>query len=124
MDLRHLKVGGLSALVEFELDSAAMAGRPGYISGVRPNHWMPGRGYAIFGQLDFVDREWLRPGETCEARGSFIIAEQDLASFVPGFAWEVGEGYKIVGRCKLLRVEGAYEPLPGPEDILKESGKA
>ena len=120
MDLSHLNVGRLTALVEFTLDAAAMKGRPGYRSGVRPNHWMPGREYAFVGQLDFVDREWLRPGEMCEAKGNFIIPEQDLPSFLPGFAWQVGEAYKIVGHCKLLSIQGTYERLPARADVLRE----
>jgi hypothetical protein len=110
MDLTHLKVGSLVATVELALDGEAMQGRRGYRSGVRPNHWMPGREYAFIGQLDFVGREWLKPGETCEARGSFIIAEQDAGSCIPGLSWPVGEAYKIVGHCKLVSIQEPYKP--------------
>ncbi len=96
---------GLVARVEFALDAKAMEGRPGYRSGIRPNHQMPGRSYNFIGQIDFPDREWLRPGEACEASGSFIVAEQDRASFVPGFTWRVAEGPRIVGTCKVLSIE-------------------
>ena len=83
-----------------------MAGRPGYHTGIRPNHRMPGRDYYFIGQLDYSDREWLRPGEVCEASGSFIVAEQDRGKFLPGFEWDVCEGPgKVVGQCKLLSIE-------------------
>ena len=105
MNLEHLAVGNLECIVEVTLDAEAMRGRPGYRSGVRPNHWMPGQAYAFVGQLDFLDRDWLRPGESCEAKGRFRIAEQDRSEFVPGFTWDIGEARRIVGRCKLLRLE-------------------
>ena len=66
---------------------------------------IPGRDYNFIGQIDYSDREWLQPGETCEGRGLFIVADQDRASFVPGLTWEVGEGPRVVGSCKLLRIE-------------------
>jgi hypothetical protein len=96
----------LLANVELVLDAKAMAGRLGYRSGIRPNHRMPARNYHFIGQLEFQDREWLRPGERCEARGSFIVAEQDRGNFIPGFTWEVCEGpTKVVGTCTLLSIE-------------------
>src|SRR6478735_3990975 len=54
------------AEVEVSLNPSAMANRPGFGSGVRPNHWIPGRHYTYIGQLDFKDREWLKPGESCK----------------------------------------------------------
>jgi hypothetical protein len=119
MSGENLRVGGIRGVVEFTLDGVAMRGRPGYRSGIRPNHWMPGRGYTFMGHLDFMDREWLRPGETCQARVSFIIPEQDLTQFVPGLTWEVGEGRRMVGRCKLLSIDGGFEPLPTPAGALE-----
>jgi hypothetical protein len=116
-----LRVGGIAATVELALDAIAMKGRPGYRSGIRPNHWMPGREYTFIGSLIFVDREWLTPGEKCKAKGSFIIPEQDLVNFVPGLIWQVGEGRRIVGSCTLLAVDGAFEPLPSPGELARQS---
>ena len=116
MDLRHLATGYLRATVEFSLDGEAMKGRVGYKSGIRPNHWMPGRDYTFFGKLDFVNQEWLQPGETCVADGRFVIAEQDQERFVPGFSWQVGEAATIVGRCTLLTIEHPYERIAGGYD--------
>jgi hypothetical protein len=121
MCTQSLEVGRIVAMVEFTLDSAAMKGRQGLPTGIRPNHWMPGRDYTFMGQLDFVDREWLKPGETCVAKGSFIIAKQDLGSFVPGLTWQVGEGIRIIGRCTLLSVEEPYEQLPTLEELRTNS---
>jgi hypothetical protein len=73
---------------------------------------MPGRDYALTGQLDFLGREWLKPGEQCSALGTFIVPEQDRASFVEGFAWAVGEGARIVGRCTLSRVLSEGDLIP------------
>ena len=111
MDLRHLEVGHIETRLEVELDAEAMRGRLGFKTGIRPNHWLPGREYTFVGKLDFTDREWLRPGEKCTAVGHLIIAEQDLGSFVPGFTWQIGESVYIVGRCTLLSIEGACERL-------------
>lgn len=94
----------LTCMVEFGLDPVAMHGRPGYYSGVRPHHQMPGREYNFIGQLDYLDRELLRPGEVCRAKGSFIVAEQDLDRFRPGFSWLVVEGSKVVGHCRILEI--------------------
>lgn len=102
----------VTATVVFSLDAEAMKGRPGFRSGVRPNHWMPGRDYALTGQLDFLGREWLKPGEQCAALGIFIVPEQDRSRFVPGFAWQVGEGRRIVGRCTLSEVLKEGDVLP------------
>lgn len=96
----------LTATVRLTLDAKAMDGRPGYRSRIRPNHRIPGREQYFIGQLEFSDREWLKPGEECEARGSFIIAATDRAFFTPGLVWEVCEGpKKVVGSCKLLSIE-------------------
>jgi hypothetical protein len=97
-----LATSELSLAVEVELDGEAMRGRPGYRSGVRPNHMMPGRDYFFIGQLDFIDRDLLRPGEKCKASGLFVIAEQDRVRFISGFSWMISEGAKIVGRCRIL----------------------
>jgi hypothetical protein len=86
--------------------------RPGLRSGVRPNHWMPGRDHALTGQLDFLGREWLKPGEQCAALGILIVPEQDRDRLVPGFAWQVEEGSRIVGRCTLSVVLKEGDLLP------------
>jgi hypothetical protein len=74
------------------------------------------------GRLEFLDREWLKPGEACTATATLVIAEQDRERFVPGFTWQVGESVRIAGECTLLSIERPYEPLDvaerkGPQDL-------
>ncbi len=76
----------------------------GYGSGIRPNHNFPGRAYSIIGQLNFLDKDWLCPGETCLARGRFLLPEEDAADFKPGFKWDICEVRKITGNAELLEL--------------------
>src|SRR5512139_1094939 len=112
MNSMHRGLRPIVAIVVFALDAEAMKGRAGFRSGIRPNHWMPHRDYAITGHLDFLGRDWLRPGEQCRALGTFIVPEQDRSSFVPGFMWKVGEGARIVGGCTLSTVLNEGEVFP------------
>jgi hypothetical protein len=104
MDVEELETQNISAIVEVGLHESCMRGRDGYYSGVRPNHWMPGRNYCFMGQLDFVDTDLLEPGATCKAIGSFIIASKDIPEFVPGFCWHICEANKIVGYGKVIEI--------------------
>jgi hypothetical protein len=90
------------AEVEVSLNPSAMANRPGFGSGVRPNHWIPGRHYTYIGQLDFKDREWLKPGESCKAICRFLVPPDDLSLFAPGLAWHICEADRIVGFGRVL----------------------
>jgi hypothetical protein len=101
---------GLDAVVDFALHAELMPGRPGFRSGVRPNHWIPGWATTFIGQLSFDDREWLRPGEKCMARASLIIPARERSSFVPGLTWHVCEANKIVGYCRIVEVD-AEQPV-------------
>lgn len=111
MDSSSLKTGTLGATVQFALSAEAMQSRPGFRTGIRPNHWLHDRDYAFVGQLDFTDREWLKPGETCTSTVTLLIALQDRDRFVPGLVWQVGEAKRIVGECTLLSIERPYESL-------------
>lgn len=104
MDVRDLEVELIKATVEFGLYESAMKGRHGYKSGVRPNHWIPGRDYVFSGQLDFRNRKELSPGQTCTAIGTFSVVTQDVKDFLPGFTWHVCEGSSIVGFARIKRV--------------------
>jgi hypothetical protein len=121
VDASSLKTGTIEATVKFALSAEAMKGRAGFRSGIRPNHWLQDREYTFVGQLDFIDRDWLRPGEECAATVTLLIAEQDRDRFVPGFSWQVGESVRIVGECTLLSIERPYEPIEakqsGPPDL-------
>jgi hypothetical protein len=121
VDASSLKTGTIEATVRFALHAEAMKGRAGFRSGVRPNHWLQDRDYTFMGKLDFIDREWLRPGEECTATVTLVIAEQDRERFVPGFTWQVGESVRIVGECTVISIERPYEALDvkqsGPPDL-------
>ena len=91
-----------SAKVMLTLDRKAMAGRPGFVSGVRANHRIPGRKDFFAGAMFFPDREWVRPGETTEVSANFRIYSDDADKFVPGFRWHVCEAEKVVGSAELV----------------------
>ncbi|CAN4278975.1 hypothetical protein LJR125_001855 [Pseudoxanthomonas sp. LjRoot125] len=95
----------LTFRAEISLDQSAMFGRPGFGSGIRPNHRLPGRDYYVFGQIDFIDIDWLVPSETCEATCVFVVPKQDVATFVPGFRWEFSEGIRRVGFGHILWID-------------------
>ncbi|MEM6818050.1 MAG: hypothetical protein AAF578_04630 [Pseudomonadota bacterium] len=85
------------------LDASKMRGSPAYRSGMKPNHRIDAETNDYFtGELTFRDREWLQPGESCEATGTFTVAKKDLELFVPGFRWELCEGRMAVGYAKLV----------------------
>ncbi len=104
METEKLDTENLRAIVEFGLYENCMKGRPGYKESVRPNHWIPGRRYTFMGKIEFQDREWLRPGETCHAKGSYIIASQDKEFITSGYAWHVCEACKVVGFARVVEV--------------------
>ena len=91
-----------SATIILTLDPEAMAGRPGYSSGVRANHKIPGREDFFTGAMFFPDREWVRPGEVAEVSGKFRIYSDDAEKFVTGFRWHVCEADSIVGSAELV----------------------
>jgi hypothetical protein len=97
-----LETEELTLNIEVGLHKSCMEGRPGYKSGVRPNHWIPGRDYTFLGQIGFSDRELLKPGESCKARINCIIASQDKELFKPGFTWHICEANKIMGYAKVI----------------------
>ena len=92
-----------SATIILTLDPEAMSGRPGYSSGVRANHRIPGREDFFVGAMFFPDQELVRPGESAEVSGNFRIYSDDADKFVPGFRWHVCEADKIVGSAELVR---------------------
>lgn len=89
------------------LHESCMNGRLGYKSGVRPNHWIPGRDYTFLGQVEFEGRGILRPGESCNATVKCIVATQDIELFKPGFAWHICEANKIMGFARVLECSHA-----------------
>jgi hypothetical protein len=99
---KELETEDLTLAIEIGLHESCMRGRSGYKSGIRPNHWIPGRDYTFLGQVEFDDRELLKPGENCKAIIKCIVPSHDIALFVPGFAWHICEANKIMGYAKVL----------------------
>jgi hypothetical protein len=65
-----------SVRAEIELLPASVSGKSqGYRSGFRPNHFFPGYVHSVIGVVNFVDREWLNPGERCSAVVKFIYPQ-------------------------------------------------
>ena len=90
-------------MVLVSLSAEAMVGRPGYKSGVRPNHRMPWEKARYFvGSLRFTEEQWLRPGKTLEAEAELIVYRSDLMHFEPGFRWILCEANLDVGEVELL----------------------
>ena len=104
MKAEDLETYDFDAKIIVTLHKYCMQDREGYKTKIRPNHWIPGRDYAFAGQLEFVDRELLRPGESCYAIGQFIAATQDKYLFVPGFKWHICEANKIVGYGEIVEL--------------------
>lgn len=92
----------LELRIEFGLYAECMAARPGYRTGVRPNHRFPGREDCFIGQVNFIGVEILRPGESCEAVMQCVVAVKDRELFVPGFSWEVCEADEVLGFGRVL----------------------
>ncbi|MBT1065495.1 hypothetical protein KJY73_18050 [Bowmanella sp. Y26] len=88
--------------IEVALFEPPMRGREGYVSGVQPNHLIPGKDYFFIGRVEFEGKKWLKPGEKCKARLECIIPKADLELFAPGFAWHICEAYKVVGYAKVI----------------------
>ena len=85
-------------------------------TGCRPNHRLPGRRNDYFlGSLTFEGQDSLEPGQRAEAVGRFIILEEDLACFTPGFQWEVCAGPD--------NVIGSVEYLHGIQETGRRSAK-
>ncbi|WP_281556007.1 hypothetical protein [Thalassomonas sp. RHCl1] len=94
----------LEAIIKVGLHKECMKDRKGYGTGIRPNHWIPGREYTFMGQIDFEDRDWLHPGETCKARFRFLIPAQDQSKFVTGFTWHICEVNQIMGYGTIISI--------------------
>ena len=102
MSIEDLETEVLTLKVEVGLHQSCMDGRSGYRSGIRPNHWIPGRDYTFIGQLEFIGQDLLAPGESCQATIKCILPVQDMERFQPGFIWHICEANKIMGYAKVL----------------------
>lgn len=103
MNAEQLETEDIELRIEFGLHESCMQGRDGYYSGIRPNHWIPGRDYTFIGQVNYEDRDLLKPGEKCNATLKGVIATQDKGKFIPGFTWHICEANKIMGYATVLQ---------------------
>jgi len=92
----------LDVPIECGLYASCMQNRPGYRSGIRPNHWLPGRDYTVIGQIEFNDCDLLGPGQSCKAICKMIVPVSDAVLFVPGYTWHICEANKIMGYAKVI----------------------
>lgn len=104
MDEQGLSVIAIEIEAEVGLHAECMRGRSGYQSGVRPNHWIPGRSYCFVGEIQFDKDGKLEPGQKGIARIHCLIPEQDKKLFVPNLCWHITEAGRIMGYAKVLRV--------------------
>lgn len=102
MSMDNNETVNLNVQIEVCLHENCMIGREGYYSKFRPNHWIPGKNYTFAGQIEFTDRELLKPGETCLAVMNCIVTLQDAELFKADFAWHICEANKIVGYAKVV----------------------
>ena len=100
--MNDIETVNLNVIVEIGLHESCMAGREGYYSKVGPNHWIPGKSYTFAGQVEFKDRELLKPGESCIAVINCIVTAQDSELFISGFCWHICEANKIVGYARVI----------------------
>ena len=73
-------------------------------SGYRPSH-----DFGIEGMLNdavhqYIDKEWVSPGETVLTHLSFLAPETQFGRLYEGFEFTVQEGTRIVGRGRIIRV--------------------
>lgn len=76
-------------------------------TGYRPHHDFGVDGMQFDAVHEFVDREWVSPGETVTAILSFMgTGYQDYLTgrLHEGFAFTVREGARIVGRGRITKV--------------------
>jgi hypothetical protein len=94
----------LVAKVRFELFSGDVSGKSqGYLSGVRPNHYVNQLGHTVIGAISFESGR-INLGETQDAIVSYHYYEPFAQLLVPGLTYEVREGSRTVGAVEVLEV--------------------
>jgi len=77
----------------------------GYLSNVRPNHYIAELGYTVIGNVEFEGGH-IELGEKKEAVISYLYHEPLERSLVQGLRYEVREGSRTVGFVEILEVAG------------------
>jgi len=96
----------LIARVRFEMLPGEISGKTrGYLSNVRPNHYIAELGYTVIGNVEFEGGH-IELGEKKEAVISYLYHEPLERSLVQGLRYEVREGSRTVGFVEILEVAG------------------
>jgi hypothetical protein len=99
----------LVAKVRFEMLPGEASGKTrGYLSNVRPNHYIADLGYTVIGNVEF-DGGRIELGETRDAIISYFHHEPLERLLVPGLRYEVREGRRTVGMVEIVEVAGHAE---------------
>jgi hypothetical protein len=94
----------LVAKVRFGLYPGETSGKTrGYLSTVRPNHYIAELGYTVIGSVDFEGGR-IELGETREAIISYVYHEPFERVLARGLRYEVREGSRAVGLVDVLEV--------------------
>lgn len=102
----------LIARVKFELLPGEKSGKThGYLSNVRPNHYIAELGYTVIGNVVFDDGR-IDLGETKPATISYLYHEPFDRVLKPGLRYEVREGSVLVGFVEIESVNDRESPSP------------
>ena len=96
----------LIAIVEFELfPDTVIEKTQGYLSGVRPNHYIEELGCTVIGEVDFEGGR-IDMGSSKQAIITYAFWEPFEKVLQKGLKYEVREGSRVVGKVKVLEVAG------------------
>lgn len=95
----------LIAKARFELLPGEVSGKSrGYLSNVRPNHFIAELGHTVIGNVEFEGGR-IELGETRDAIISYFYYEPFARVLAPGLRYEVREGSRLVGFVEIVEVE-------------------
>lgn len=97
----------LIAKVRFEMLPSDVSGKDrGYLSNVRPNHYIAELDHTVIGNVEFEGGR-IEPGETRDALITYIYYEPLARLLVPGLRYEVREGSRSVGFVEVVEVDSS-----------------
>jgi hypothetical protein len=95
----------LIARARFEMLPGEISGKSrGYLSNVRPNHYIAELGHTVIGNVEF-DGGGIELGQARQAVISYLYFEPLARLLVPGFRYEVREGSRLVGFVEILELD-------------------
>lgn len=97
----------LIAKARFEMLPSDVSGKDrGYLSNVRPNHYIAELGHTVVGNVEFEGGR-IEPGETRDALITYFYYEPLERVLVPGLRYEVREGSRPVGFVEVVEVDSS-----------------